>query len=649
VVFSTSLAHAQFSDLEGSFFSLTILVSPGDAFDYGVYIVEYLKDINIDARLKVMNYDCNNPDSYPKINKDWDLAVCLFNGGGRSPDQRSLFTENGSQNIFNLKSDIPFQNESELIQNTAVASFDLDERQQLYYDWQQLVMSYLVPILPLFTPRVYSAIWSNTEGYDMRWGWDESSPYMSYHGLHEGQESADEFNVDFHKMMTDTQRSIFNHNNSLLWKLISEPIIQWSPDNAPIKTGLIYDWKNVSKTHYKFYMRENITWNPSFNVTERDSTSNPLVVETSPDVWEVFEPSLLMSGLKSGDVSNGVNQQITAKDAVFTLLTAAHPLFSEQSDSYRWLSDCYVDSTDPLTFHVVVDENPETEINEPYFDFFYFLNIGILPEFFLNSTDETATYTSGGIKCKGLNSTIKDTKQWLSYEVNPFSCGKFMLDYYDMNPVNVLRRNPFWFGVGSIDGEGGKEPFVRTVNIYDYPDELERTTIFKSGKLDLLRHINTEYFPWERKWWPEPRHEIQTEIRDILNLVAFNLGKEKIGGSSNYCWIEGPDNKNYTKACAVRKAICYAIDREEMNEVLHDGEYTLCHNPMYLYTAFYYYDDVIKYYNNLDAAWEWMEAAGYSRDLDETSLTPILAVICLVLILETIHKKRIKEKRKCFL
>jgi hypothetical protein len=73
----------------------------------------------------------------------------------------------------------------------------------------------------------------------------------------------------------------------------------------------------------------------------------------------------------------------------------------------------------------------------------------------------------------------------------------------------------------------------------------------------------------------------------------------------------------------------YAIDREEMNQVLHDGEYTLCHNPMYLYTAFYYYDDVIKYYRDLDASIEWLGYAGYELTVEEEPL-PLLGIIAAI-------------------
>ena len=50
---------------------------------------------------------------------------------------------------------------------------------------------------------------------------------------------------------------------------------------------------------------------------------------------------------------------------------------------------------------------------------------------------------------------------------------------------------------------------------------------------------------------------------------------------------------------------------------------------MYLYTAFYYYDDVIKYYRDLDASREWLEAAGYDLGVTDTPY-PLLGIVAAI-------------------
>jgi len=329
--------------------------------DYGLFVAQYLRDIGIEVEVKVQEWSVFVGELI--ATHDYDMGCVALTNGGATPDARSVYTEDGSLNCFQLTRDMPYGNESEVMQDLAVTIADLDERQQLYYDWQQLMMDKIVPLLPLFSPRFYTATWSNTEGYDMRWGFIDSSPYMSYNGLHEGQDSADEFNI--RDAMWSELNPIYTDDTSSSWiyYLGAEPILQWSPDNAPLKTGFVEDWEQISDDHYKFYMRDDVYWNPSFNVTERTASSEPLVVESSPGVWEV-NPLVypdLMVGLKDGvSVSDGTNQQVTAKDAVFTYLAWGNLNISEDPTFTEFMYDLYVDPVDPLSFHVYIDGDPDT-------------------------------------------------------------------------------------------------------------------------------------------------------------------------------------------------------------------------------------------------------------------------------------------------
>ncbi|MHA1953429.1 MAG: ABC transporter substrate-binding protein, partial [Candidatus Heimdallarchaeaceae archaeon] len=536
--------------------------------------------------------------------------------------------EEGSLNAFQLTRAMPYGNESEQMQDLAVTISDLDERQQLYYDWQQLMMDKIVPLLPMFSPRFYTAVWSNTEDYDMRWGWDDSSPYMSFNGLHEGQELVSEWNQ--RDAMWSELNPLFTDDTSSSWiyGLTADQILEWSPDNAPLKTGLIEDWEQISNDHFRFQLRDNVFWNPSFNVTERTSSSADLVTETSPGVWEVTDVGELMVGLKDGTYSDGTNKQVTAKDAVFTYLAWGNLNVSEDPSLAEFISDIYIDPIDPLAFHIFIDGNPDTAEVEPYIDFFVSMTFNALPEFFLNSTDTQVTYSGGGVPTVGLYDNIITTPQWIAFSESCFGHGKFMLDYYVPSSVTVLTRSPFWFGVGAIDGVGGKTPFVETFNMRVIPDDSASLVEFKAGKLDIF---GVTVFPQERKLMQaDPRFEVQTEIQDFYLFVFYNLQRPFIGAAANFEFIEDvPGKEEYTKGVAVRKAMNYAIDREEMNQVLHDGEYTLCHNPMYLYTAFYYYNDVIKYYRDLEVAIEWLGYAGYFLDVQEEPL-PILGIVAAI-------------------
>ena len=99
----------------------------------------------------------------------------------------------------------------------------------------------------------------------MRWGLSDSLPYMNYEGMHEGQVSTDEFNfadnmwVDLNPLFSKDEAS-----NQII-KLLSEPIIKFTPDYVPVKTGLVYDWDQISESHYKFYSGNERGRNPENN------------------------------------------------------------------------------------------------------------------------------------------------------------------------------------------------------------------------------------------------------------------------------------------------------------------------------------------------------------------------------------------------
>ena len=123
----------------------------------------------------------------------------------------------------------------------------------------------------------------------------------------------------------------------------------------------------------------------------------------------------------------------------------------------------------------------------------------------------------------------------------------------------------------------------------------------------------------------DPRFDVQTYITASMSFMFFNLRRPFIGGADNFVYLEEPGKEEYTKASAVRKAINYAVDRDEMNQVIHDGEYLVAHSVLYPFTAFYYFNDIIKYNRDLDAAREWLAAAGYV--LPEPTPLPILGIV----------------------
>ncbi|MCG3221470.1 MAG: hypothetical protein H7641_08825 [Candidatus Heimdallarchaeota archaeon] len=61
-----------------------------------------------------------------------------------------------------------------------------------------------------------------------------------------------------------------------------------------------------------------------------------------------------------------------------------------------------------------------------------------------------------------------------------------MLDYYILDMLTVLRKSPYWNGIGKIDGRTDMEPFVETLNLREIGDYSSNIAEFKAGKLDIV-------------------------------------------------------------------------------------------------------------------------------------------------------------------
>ncbi|MHA1259415.1 MAG: ABC transporter substrate-binding protein [Candidatus Heimdallarchaeaceae archaeon] len=592
--------------------------------DYCLFIANYLEEINIKVKVIVNEWEIyiSNPLEYD----DYDLF--LF------PDYSSKYLNLDIGRVFEFfcqDDSIPYVNESNKLLSLASNMSDFDIRKQKFYELQELVMDKIVPVLPLYASRLYEAFWSNTNGYDPNWGIVESLPYMSFDGYHEGQDSLDELNLaEGYRNTMLNPLFFYNEQSSLIWELLSEPILQILPNTPPFRSGLVVDWDQIDDFHYKFYMRNGIFWNPSYNVTNRDASSEPL---------DTIPTSKLMIGLKNGEFSDGTNQQVTAKDVVFTLLSYANPLISKTASKFNWISDIYVDKNNPLAFHILIDSNPKTPVKEKYVDFWYDLNCRILPEFFLNSSNPTQTHTTGNVSCIGLYPEIVTTPQWHAFNTSAFGCGKYMLNYVLPFEKTVLDRSPYWFGIGAIDGRFLMEPFTKTVNVYYFPDSTQALAEFLKGHLDWAQ---LTLFPQTRKeLQDDPNYVVYSKLGRKLSYMLYNLKRPFIGGENNYVFLDNPAVSNYTIATAIRKAINYAIDREEMNKIFHDGEYILVNSLISPYFS-NYYCDCIKYDRNIELSKQWLEYAGFKlpRKTSFPSTIFLGTVLLSTVIFLTFKKKR---------
>ncbi len=606
-------------------------ITGSSRFDFGSNICQYLSDIEIDAEV----YAIWSPPMFPPYpHADHDLAVLKLEFNKGEPDY-SFLKNIPFWSYFPSSYSFPYKEELKEMIRVGPTIGSEQERREYYNDLHEFYMDKILLSWPLFTENSYESLHSNTLGFDRRWGWVESIPYMSYEGLHEGQTSLNEYNIadgnwrELNPFFTDDSCS------KLVWDLMSEPLIKLDPDGISTGNGLISNWFQVNSSHYQFYLRPNIYWTPSYNITSRTASSEPLVNAT------------LITGLK-GEYSDGTNQLITAKDAVFTLLAWANPILNDQASMFNWMKDVYVDPLNPQSFHIYVDGDPETNDTEYYSLLFEKLELSCLPEFFLNSTDDAISYTASGIKCEGIYPDMVTTPAWESFSVSGFGCGKFMLDYAIDNYVTVLQRNPFWFGVGAIDGTTGLQPFVETVNIRVIPDTSAELLEFKAGKLDWTG-VLASYRSEREQLVKNPLFDVYIGREHYMDILMFNINGEGWGNLNNE-WVNVPDYGNCTKGLAIRKAICHAIDREELADFFLEN-YTLSDCMVHPEMTEWFYEDIpIIYEYDLIKAATWMNHAGFDipiptettdkLNLTTINLTNILSACGLTVFVVTIMRRR---------
>ncbi len=603
--------------------------------EYADYIQEFLDEININVTIKIET-DATWYESL--LTGDFDLAIVDYYNFATDPDMRSIFTESAFFNWMGLSKTMPYGNESENLLHYGITITDPEERKEIYDDWQKIQMDKILGFFPILIEKKYAVVWDNIVNYDIRRDLVNNLPYMYYNGLHEGQSSFDALNIhkkQWFNLNPLYQRKAFDFPDMEVTSLIMDPIAQGNINNFWIKTGLIYDWEKIDEAHYKFYLRDNIFWNPSYNVLSRTSLSPPL---------GSIPPGELMRGLRSYAYSDGSNQQVLAKDVVFTYLALANPLTSPYYNDYSWIRNIYVDPFDDLAYHLHTGNEYGLVDYAPMFTD---MSLFTLPEFFLNSSDTSVSYSSGGVKTIGFYDGINETTQWINFEKSAFGCGQYMLDYYDLDSITVLQRSPYWHGIGPIDGSTGKQPFVDTINIHVFDDLGNAFTSFKSGNLDIFNfnNIDGEYsnlIPAIKEMASNTKYNLYSDYLGFADVLLINLKRPFVGGADNYIYLDEPGKEEYTKGLAVRKAICYSIDREIMNREIHSENLEVFHSPILPILDYWYYDYIIKYDKDIHSANEWLLAADY--DIKTKSANFLFSIFIIgIIVTSQKMKRRIKN------
>ncbi|MGC9779950.1 MAG: hypothetical protein HZR80_11955, partial [Candidatus Heimdallarchaeota archaeon] len=147
------------------------------------------------------------------------------------------------------------------------------------------------------------------------------------------------------------------------------------------------------------------------------------------------------------------------------------------------------------------------------------------------------------------------------------------------------------------------------------PDQQTSLLELEAGKVDI------DFVGWNPQARDEldadPDFTVQDDTLYSYGFFGYNMREDRIViGNRDPC----PLDPSLSIGLAVRKAISYAVDRQEINDVIHRGEYAITDTPLYPKMGVWNNPDIIRYNFDLDKARYYMTIAGY--DLGVTELTP---------------------------
>lgn len=594
------------TDAIDPFFTL-VFKTNGGGFrpDYGNFLKQHCARIGIGIEIIVQDWPTFVGELI--VFRDFDVCYVGLRGGGADPDFTDVYDENGSLNLFGYHTSMDWDddlnngiNEWYMKQGNLIMPPDSEERIQHYWDWQQYLMDKILPLVPTFSPIADTAYWSNLVGYNVTEGVMQSWGKMDFVGSHAGQISTDELVTtgaawsDLNPLFSDDTSS------SDMSSRMMDPLL-WYDADLTIWPHLATGWNRINDTWFRITLRDGIEW------------------ADDPDGLSTDEP-------------------FTSRDVFFTLYSWRE--VSARKASWYWLEDIKI--VDDLTIDIFIDGDPSTvDVNEPYAPFLERIATRILPEYYLNQTQ----------LADGITPDITHPS-WDTYTTNCFGTGLFRIsDFVEGIETTVTVRPDCWrldpvitadplldwerrFGFGA--GWDG----IQSWRIRIIPDLQTGLLEFEAGKVDIE---GVTGFPEKKaQYLADPNFEIQSDTTFSFGFYGFNMREDRPETGSR---DPAPGDPTLTVGLCIRKAIAYAIDRTEINDVIHQGTYTLSDTPMYPKMGIWNNPNIIRYNHDLDKAREFMTKAGY--DLGWTPATPgftmiitLTSIMAVATITYLIVKKR---------
>jgi ABC-type transport system substrate-binding protein len=603
-LFVASSFAVQPAKVEGAdaFFTLVAKTNGGGVRpDYLNFLKQHLARIGINVNVIVQDW----PSFVMELIafRDFDICYVALTGGGADPDMTGVYNENGSLNLFGYHTSMDFNetlgtgvNEWYMKQGNLIMPPNSAERIQHYWDWEQYLMDKILPCQPTFIPQDYTALWSNLQGYNISDGIKQSWGKMYWEGSHTGQASTNEVVIadaawsDLNPFFQDDASSAFISGATL------DPLLKYDSD-LTVWPHLAKWWKMINDTHVRINLRQGIKWQAD----------------------------------KDG---NFTDEYLDIKDVYFTLYTWQ---FWSSWETYLWLEDMRI--VNSTCMDIYIDGDYDTPENEPFAPFLPSISLNILPEHYLNQTQ----------LADGVTPDINHPS-WEIFSTKCFGTSLFQLVDYDLaKETNLTVYNDCWLLNKSISKQG-MDFNRRFGNFTQSPERLRVRVIpsrvdglneFESGKLDLF---DVSYFDDTRRdYATDSRFNVQNETMFYLAFFGYNMRENRPQmGNREPC----PKDPDITKGLALRKAISYAIDRNEINNLLHKGEYTITDHPIYHRQGIWCNPDIIRYDHNITLAKEYMSLSQYEPTTTSFNLSGWKILLAVGSCLVTTFVVTIKYKKQ---
>ena len=556
------------TDAVDSFFTLVAKTNSGGVRpDYLNFLKQHCARIGINVDVIVQDW----PTFVGELIafRNFDICYVALTGGGADPDFTGVYDENGSLNLFGYHTDMDFdpalgtgKNEWYMRQGNLIMPPDSEERVQHYWDWEQYLMDKILPCQPTFAPKSYVATWANLNGYNISDGVIQSWGKMSWTGTHSGQIRTDEIVItdaawsDLNPLFQDDSSSSFISGATM------DPLIYYDADLS-VWPHLAESYAMLNDTTLQINARDGIKWG------------------VDPD------------GLFT-------DEYFSIEDVYFTLF--AWKYLSNDKQVYDWIEDMEIIDEDSMI--VYIDGNPDTIENDPYAPFLPSVSLNILPEHYLNQTQDVA----------GLPDVAHSS--WNTFATNCFGTDLFEIDTFTEGVETVLSvKSDNWKlnttitsdpDLNFVERFGDFSGGLTQLRVRIIPDVQTALLEFEAGKVDI--EGATTYPEKRDEYILDPDFDVQSDTTFYFGFFGYNMRPVRpVIGS----YDPAPNDPSITKGLAIRKAISYALDRVEINNVIHRGEYTLTDHPIYLKMGIWCNPNIIRYNHDLDKAREYMTKAGY--------------------------------------